>query len=40
VEKNWKRWEKEKHWDRRGDQDHGRHNERDRGGHGNQSRKD
>lgn len=40
VEKNWKRWEKEKHWDRRDDQDRGRHNERDRGGHGKQGRKD
>ena len=42
VQKNWKKWEKEKHWDKRGEQDregHGelKHEERDeheRGGHG------
>ena len=32
VQRNWKKWEKEKHWDRRGEHDRGRHE--DRGGHG------
>jgi len=35
LQRNWKKWEKEKHWDRRGEQDHGVQggHDRDRGGH-------
>ena len=45
VQKNWRKWEKEKHWERQGKQDRGEqrsdqdsrgHGERDRGGHGEQ----
>jgi hypothetical protein len=31
VQKNWKKWEKEKHWDNRGEQGRGGHGEHDRG---------
>ena len=27
VQRNWKKWEKEKYWDRRGEQDRGKRNE-------------
>jgi hypothetical protein len=36
VQRNWKKWEKEKYWDRRGEHDRGRHGEQDRGGRGEQ----
>ena len=36
VQKNWKKWEKEKYWDRRGEQGRGGHGDKDRGGHGDQ----
>ena len=39
VQRNWKKWEKEKHWDRRSEQGRGGHGENDRGGHGDQDRK-
>ena len=32
VRKNWKKWEKEKHWDKRGDQGRGGHGEQGHGG--------
>jgi len=32
VQKNWKKWEKEKYWDRRGEQGRRGHDDRDRGG--------
>ena len=32
VQRNWKKWEKEKYWDRHGDQGRGGHGEHDRGG--------
>lgn len=32
VKKNWKKWEKNKHWDKRSEQGHGGHGEHDRGG--------
>ena len=32
VQKNWKKWEKEKYWDRRGAQGRGGHGDQDRGG--------
>ena len=38
VQKNWKKWEKEKHWDRRGNQGRGWKDDHDRGGRGNQGR--
>ena len=38
LQKNWKKWEKEKHWDRHGDQDRGRHGDKNRGEHGDQDR--
>jgi hypothetical protein len=38
VQRNWRRWEKEKHWDRRGEHDRGRHGEHDHGRHGDQDR--
>ena len=38
VQKNWKKWEKERYWDKRGEQGRGRHREKDRGGHGDQDR--
>ena len=36
VQRNWKKWEREKYWDRRGEQGRGGHGERGRGGHGGQ----
>ena len=33
VERNWEKWEKEKYWDRRGEQGRGGHDEQGRGGH-------
>ena len=38
VQRNWKRWEKEKHWDRRGEQGRGGHGEQDRGRRGDRDR--
>ena len=38
VQKNWKKWEKEKYWDRRGAQGRGGHGDQGRGGHGDQDR--
>jgi hypothetical protein len=38
VQKNWKKWEKEKYWDRHSNQDRGGHGKNDRGGHGEQGR--
>jgi hypothetical protein len=32
VQKNWKKWEKEKYWDRRGEQGRGGHGDQDRKG--------
>ena len=32
VERNWKKWEKEKYWDRRGEHDRGGHGEQGHGG--------
>ncbi len=32
VKSNWKRWEREKHWDRRDERDRGGRGEQDRGG--------
>jgi hypothetical protein len=32
AQRNWKRWEKEKHWDKRGEQGREGHGEHDRGG--------
>jgi hypothetical protein len=31
MQKNWKKWEKEKHWDKRDEQGRGGHGEHDRG---------
>jgi hypothetical protein len=31
VQKNWKKWEKEKHWDKRNDQGPGQHDNQNRG---------
>ncbi len=31
VQKNWKKWEKEKHWEKQGKQDRGGHGEQDSG---------
>lgn len=36
VQRNWKKWEKEKYWDRRGEQGRGGHGDQDRGGRGEQ----
>ena len=33
VQRNWKKWEKERHWDRRGEQRREEHGDRDRGRH-------
>ena len=38
VQKNWKKWEKEKYWDRHGEHDRGGHGDKGRGGHGDQDR--
>ena len=38
VQRNWKKWEREKYWDRRGEQGRGGHGEYDRGGHGGKDR--
>jgi len=38
VKKNWKKWEKEKHWERQDEQDRGGHGGQDHGGHGGQDR--
>ena len=38
LQRNWKKWEKEKYWDRHGDQGRGRHSEHDRGHHDDQAR--
>ena len=38
VQRNWKKWEKERHWDKRGDQGRGRRSEHDRGERGDQDR--
>jgi hypothetical protein len=38
LQKNWRKWEKEKYWDRRGEQGRGVQGEHDRGQHGNQDR--
>jgi hypothetical protein len=32
VRRNWKKWERERYWDRRGGHDRGGHGDRDRGG--------
>ena len=32
IQRNWKKWEKEKHWDRRGEQGRGGHGDKDREG--------
>ncbi|MBI5675083.1 MAG: hypothetical protein HZC48_04510 [Nitrospirae bacterium] len=34
VQKNWKKWEREKYWDRRGEQDRGGRDDHNRGRHG------
>ncbi|MFA6055124.1 MAG: hypothetical protein WC769_07120 [Thermodesulfovibrionales bacterium] len=36
VQRNWKKWEKEKYWDRRGEQGRGGQGDKDRGGRGEQ----
>ena len=36
VQRHWKKWEKEKYWDRRGEQGRGGHGDNDRGGRGEQ----
>ena len=38
MQRNWKKWEREKYWDRRGEQGRGRHGEQDRRSHGEQDR--
>lgn len=38
VQKNWKKWEQEKYWDRRSDQDNGEHRDHDSGRHGEKGR--
>ena len=38
VQRNWKKWEKEKHWDRRGGQGRGGHGEHEHGSHGDKDR--
>jgi len=46
VQRNWKKWEKERHWDRHGDQSRGGHGDqgprghgdKNHGGHGDQDR--
>jgi len=38
VQRNWKKWEREKYWDRRGEQGRGGHGEYDRRGHGGKDR--
>ena len=38
VQRNWKKWEREKYWDRRGEQGRGGHGEYDRRGHGGNDR--
>lgn len=38
LQRNWKKWEREKYWDRRGDQGRGGHGDQGRGGHGEQGR--
>jgi hypothetical protein len=39
LERNWKKWEREKYWDRRGAQGRGRHSENDRWRHDDQDRR-
>lgn len=36
VQRHWKKWEREKYWDRRGEHDRGKHDDQDRGRHGEQ----
>jgi hypothetical protein len=38
VKKNWKKWEREKYWDKKDNRDRGGHGENDRGGHGDRDR--
>ena len=38
VQRNWKKWEKEKYWDRQGEQGRGGHGNQGREGHGEQAR--
>jgi len=38
VQRNWKKWEKERYWDKRGDRDRGGHSDQGRGGHGDHDR--
>jgi hypothetical protein len=38
VQRNWKKWDREKYWDRRGEQGRGRHGDQDRRSHGDQDR--
>jgi len=38
VQKNWKKWEKEKHWERQGKQDRKAQGKQDRKGHGKKDR--
>jgi hypothetical protein len=39
VQRNWEKWEKEKYWDRRGEQDRGGYGDQVRGGQGEQNRR-
>jgi len=38
LQRNWKKWEKERYWDRHGDQGHGGQRYQGRGGHGDRDR--
>jgi len=38
VKRNWKKWEREKYWDNRGDRGRDGHGDRDRDGHGDRDR--
>ena len=38
VQRNWRKWEMEKHWDRRGEQGRGGHGDKNRGERGDQGR--
>ena len=40
VQRNWKKWEKEKHWDRHDEHDRRGHGDQGRGGHGDRDRGD